>query len=135
VTAMRKKHEESEGYERQRPASSVAGMPPNPNAMSAEGAEGKRLEIENAALFLYVEGHRREIETGHRILSGAQKGAATRWGEKSKERWGEYQRYLDARHRRYPLLTFNALTADAARHFKVSQKTIKRRCTNPRSAG
>jgi len=47
-------------------------------------------------------------------------------------KWAQYQQFLDEAHRRYPKAHYSALTSMTARHFGVSQKTIRRRTQKPR---
>lgn len=45
---------------------------------------------------------------------------------------GKYQRFIDDLHARYPWLLYGALTDVAAKHFGVSQRTVRRHAKDPR---
>lgn len=75
----------------------------------------------------------RAASTRRRVRAGGVKGQEVTYGtaEAKRRRWEEYQLYLDRQHTLHPEWKFRILVIDAAIHFKVNQRTIKRHAINP----
>jgi hypothetical protein len=72
--------------------------------------------------------------TGIDVRNGGRKGEEISHGsfEEKGKKWQAYQEYVDAQHKKYPKLSYNALVSDAVHHFNVSESTIKRHVKNPK---
>jgi len=69
---------------------------------------------------------RRSTKLGHEAIHGNEVEKITRWGK--------YQEYINELFYKNPHLSYSDLQREAAKHFKVSAKTIQRRTANPKES-
>jgi hypothetical protein len=75
-------------------------------------------------------------KTGEKVKKGAKSGHIEVHGtdEEKATRWREYQEHINALSYRNPHLSYSDLQKEAAKHCKVSAKTIQRHTTNPKES-
>jgi len=73
----------------------------------------------------------REVES--RALVNIKKAHAKRYGtpEEKEQRWESFQKYIQFIHQRAPKMDYGEKVSQTAKHFHVSEKTIRRRTTRP----
>lgn len=73
-----------------------------------------------------------DIERGEKQIESSSRGGDAA-AERHREKWPKYQSYIDKEYAKNPRLTYADLQRRAAREFQVSERTIKRNTTNPRT--